>query len=68
MVDFKANLFFPKVYWDMGVPNAQLPDQWPAAYSTKYNANNTLSVQFDDEYKVDTYLSVGISKFNGEEY
>ncbi|EDS44913.1 phospholipase D3 [Culex quinquefasciatus] len=45
------------VYWDMGVPNAQLPDQWPAAYSTKYNANNTLSVQFDDEYKVDTYLS-----------
>lgn len=52
----------------MGVPNAQLPDQWPAAYSTKYNANNTLSVQFNDEYKVDTYLSVGISKFNGEEY
>ncbi|XP_055635185.1 5'-3' exonuclease PLD3-like isoform X2 [Toxorhynchites rutilus septentrionalis] len=44
------------VYWDMGVPNAQIPSQWPSAYSTKYNMDNTLSVE-TNKFKVDTYFS-----------
>ncbi|XP_062546616.1 5'-3' exonuclease PLD3-like [Armigeres subalbatus] len=45
------------VYWDMGVPNSQIPKQWPDTYATKYNANNTLSVEFNNNFKVDTYIS-----------
>ncbi|XP_019533007.3 5'-3' exonuclease PLD3 [Aedes albopictus] len=46
------------VYWDMGVPDSQIPEHWPEAYATKYNANNTLSVVFNNNnFKVDTYLS-----------
>lgn len=42
----------------MGVPNSQIPKQWPDTYATKYNANNTLSVEFNNNFKVDTYISV----------
>ncbi|XP_058449918.1 5'-3' exonuclease PLD3-like isoform X2 [Malaya genurostris] len=45
------------VYWAMGIPNAQIPSQWPEAYATKYNANNALSVQFNNKFKVDTYFA-----------
>lgn len=45
------------VYWDMGLPNTQIPAQWPDAYATKYNVNNTLSVEFNEKYKVNTYIS-----------
>ncbi|XP_058816452.1 5'-3' exonuclease PLD3-like [Topomyia yanbarensis] len=45
------------VYWDMGVPNAQIPSQWPQAYATKYNFNNSLLVEFNDKFKIDTYFS-----------
>lgn len=45
------------VYWDMGVPGAEIPAQWPSSYATKYNANNTISVQFNNKYSVNTYIS-----------
>ncbi|XP_055596517.1 5'-3' exonuclease PLD3-like [Uranotaenia lowii] len=46
-----------EVYWDMGQPNAEIPNKWPEAYATKYNANSTLAVEYNSKFKLNTYFS-----------
>lgn len=46
------------VYWDMGKKNAVIPPSWPQEYSTKINASNPVGVNFNKDYKMNTYFSV----------
>lgn len=46
------------VYWDMGKDDARIPPAWPGGYSTKFNATNPIAVNFNDEYRLNTYFSV----------
>lgn len=46
------------VYWDMGKDDARIPPAWPKTYATKFNITNPLTVNFNEEYKMNTYFSV----------
>lgn len=46
------------VYWDMGKENAAIPPSWPNDYSTNINSTNPISVEFNGNSKINTYLSV----------
>lgn len=50
------------VYWDMGKDDARIPLQWPKGYATKYNLTQPLSVNYNDEYKMNTFISVSLVK------
>lgn len=45
------------VYWDMGKENAQIPDKWPEAYSTKINSETPLRIHFNEKLDFNTYFS-----------
>lgn len=45
------------VYWDMGVKNAVIPPSWPKEYNTRINASNPVAVNFNNTFKMNTYLS-----------
>lgn len=56
LVDDISKIF--NVYWDMGVPNAVIPPYWPNAYRTKINASNPMLVEFNKDYKMNSFFSV----------
>lgn len=56
LVDDVSKIF--NVYWDMGKKNAVIPPSWPKEYSTKINALNPVSVNFNGQYIMNTYFSV----------
>lgn len=58
LVEDVAKIF--NVYWDMGKDDARIPPQWPKNYATKFNQTNPITVHFNDEYKMNTYLSVSV--------
>ncbi|XP_063287143.1 5'-3' exonuclease PLD3 [Pelobates fuscus] len=37
-----------EVYWALGLPNATIPSQWPANYSTTYNKETPMEVALND--------------------
>lgn len=42
----------------MGKDESHIPPVWPINLSTKYNITTPLKIDFDDEVKFNTYLSV----------
>lgn len=46
------------VYWDMGKPNAVIPPNWPDSYRTRINASNPMPIEFNHDFKMNTFLSV----------
>ncbi|XP_031628131.1 phospholipase D3-like isoform X2 [Contarinia nasturtii] len=55
LVDDVSKIF--NVYWDMGKKNAKIPQNWPIEYSTKINASNPVPVDFNNQYKMNTFFS-----------
>lgn len=58
LVNDIAKIF--NVYWDMGKDDARIPPQWPIGYATKYNLTNPIVVNYNDEYKMNTFISVSL--------
>lgn len=51
------------VYWDMGIPNAVIPPTWPKEYNTRINDSNPLSMLFNGDYSMNTFISVCVEKW-----
>ncbi|OWF53408.1 phospholipase D3-like isoform X2 [Mizuhopecten yessoensis] len=46
------------VYWDLGLPGAKVPSQWPTSYNTDINNNNTMEINFNStNVAATTYIS-----------
>lgn len=45
-----------EVYWEMGVPNKQIPQSWPSYLATSFNKNNPVAVTLNTDQSV-VYMS-----------
>lgn len=47
-----------KAYWFLGKNNSHIPANWPDEYSTKFNMITPITVNYNNEFNLNTFLSV----------